>query len=242
MNCKFLYIAQVMIIISICSCDDRAQRFFDLDTAPKISILNARYFGENENYIIDSLKVGENTSNRQYLFKLMIEDAENNAANIRYEHVAGMGQLNFGNSEINRNEFPLLYNEKSLDLRYQPFTELSVLKIILSDKLGKEDSLFLEIRTFDNLPPIAKLKIEEYQVNSRFEYLIDASNSQDLDTDYGGKIVKYHYKINQKAFVSLDPEAKFIFPGPGNYSIHVAVEDNDAVMSEEVSQVLTIPE
>jgi|GEM_PF-2786812 len=237
----FIQIVTLTLIIICTSCDDREESFFELDTAPKITILDARYFGDVENYVIDSLKTSSTNGLGNYQFRLLVEDKENNASNIRYETVAGIAQLIYGDSDLTSNEALDLKDRKVLELTYKPFTELSILNIILSDKLGKEDSVYLEVRTFDNLPPIARLEVREFKVNSQYEYLLDASQSIDLDEFYGGEIVKYRYKINQKEFTSFDAEARFIFPGSGNYAISVSVEDNDGVISESANQILTIP-
>ena len=82
----------------------------------------------------------------------------------------------------------------------------------------------------------ARLEISELKLDSNFEYLLDASKSYDQDEDYGGKIVKYRFTINNtKEIVTSKSAIPVIFPGKGNYSISVVVEDNDHSQSEAVT-------
>ena len=220
------------------ACDNRDEAFFDLDTAPVLSFEKPHAIEDDMPFMIDSVKTSPPTS--AYLFRLLIQDQENNVSTFSYEFETGSGQLEYLGLPVMGTAMISGDNQK-LELTYLPKSELSIILITVQDKIGKFATVKLELRTFYNLAPVARVNISEFAINSKYEYLIDASASKDADEAFGGKIVRYRYNINSKKEIITSKNAiPVIFPGEGTYSVTVVVEDNDNMASDPVITKLTI--
>ena len=111
------------------------------------------------------------------------------------------------------------------------------LDFIARDSFGARGKASVRIEAFENIPPVAVMKVTKTGQLSPYEILVDAANSFDPDKAYGGGIVRYKYKIgNDYEIQTTESRIKYILPGPGIRKIAVKVQDNEGAWSKEVTQ------
>lgn len=222
----------LLCLLSAIGCDNRDETFLELDTAPIVKFEKQHSIENEVPVLFDSLKISKSNPAGVYVFRLLLQDEENNISHLSYAMESGIGQLEYSGVPVVGNT-SISGDRQRVELRYLPTSSLSTLIITIHDEIGKFATAKLELRTFENIAPIAELSVNELKVNNPYEYLIDASDSRDGDEDFGGKILKYRYSINDvKEFNEQDSSVPFIFPGPGTYLVTVVVEDNDNATSE----------
>lgn len=101
----------------------------------------------------------------------------------------------------------------------------------LEDRVGQKSPVYTFVSAgFDKLPPIATFSLKKIALISTYEYEIDASGSYDQDRKYGGRIVQYIYKIDNKVTrISKNNKLRYSFPGEGTYQVSLIVRDNDGL-------------
>ena len=112
--------------------------------------------------------------------------------------------------------------------------------MIAADEFFETDTVSIQLSAFKNLAPKAHLEIRQVGILSRFEYILDATNSKDMDEEFGGGISVYEFLINAQVIEREDPELQFIFSKEGVVVLGLRVRDNDGVWSERIEEVTFI--
>jgi hypothetical protein len=115
----------------------------------------------------------------------------------------------------------------------------SLLHFTMVDDNKEIREVFLNVATFDNLPPVARLQITSINQIASSEYLFDAGNSYDKDGPYGGYIANYQFTIGDKVFSTTSSSMKWIFTAPGTYIVGLKVTDGDGA-SQSISNTLIV--
>lgn len=141
-------------------------------------------------------------------------------------------------------EFPIVFEnneEISFNILANEIGDYPV-ELFITDELGNTSRAIVTIDAFVNMNPIAVLtkEAEAYGIPSPSVYQINANQSYDQDSDWGGSIVQYVWKIdNGQEFITETPYFRQSFNN-GGYSISLYVVDNDGEKSETVQEVITI--
>src|SRR5690606_22756693 len=120
------------------------------------------------------------------------------------------------------------------------------IKFIGEDLYGNKGEAEVKLTVFDNLPPVAKLKIQNAGNLIPKERIIDASASYDKDAKYGGYITHYKYLFSssvnqlQDSIVTVHPSVRYIFPKSGIYTVQIEVVDNNGASSQTVLETITV--
>ena len=111
----------------------------------------------------------------------------------------------------------------------------------IGDRVDEQIFSF-RVVAFDNMLPVAQLKINTVALNSPYEIEISAIESYDQDEKYGGEIVEWeymvgsYYKYNTTEYSSI----YHILPTTGTYTISLRVKDNDGVWSNTVYESVSL--
>jgi hypothetical protein len=97
------------------------------------------------------------------------------------------------------------------------------------DSYGKESLAKLKLYRYRNLAPVAKLKIAGNE-----SITLDASESFDGDSRFGGKITRYYFNINGFVIDDNLKRINYIFETTGVKSIKLMVQDNEGMWSNEI--------
>ncbi len=97
------------------------------------------------------------------------------------------------------------------------------------DSYGKEASAKLKLYRFKNLSPAAVLKIAGNE-----SITLDASESYDRDSRFGGSVTRYYFNINGFVIDDNMKRVNYIFETPGIKTIKLMVQDNEGQWSNEI--------
>ena len=206
----------VFIAIALASCDSSEDMFKDTDKAPIVNIKGDRHtsFGKHQN---DSLKLIK----LYYYLEYKVEDEENIELEVQIDSIFRY--------EI-KNDKIILGATK---------TGSSNIYITATDSWGKQDKVTFNLTCFNNLTPVATLKVEPL-TNAR-EYKLDASASYDMDAKYGGKINLYRFYVNDKEIEkTYHSDMSYTFPKNGEYKVGVQVKDNNDEWSRLIQKTIII--
>jgi hypothetical protein len=235
------YCILTILSIALFSCNTRKDYFETINEDPKSSEVEIRtntgnYIEQGNMVVIrDTLKTA---SSSNYDFKVIIGDEANKFFIDQVNRQGG------GNSTINgayTNE--QVYQEtKELNISFFPnSTGNHVIDYEVKDVYGKVTIVRLELFTFWNQNPVAKLDFENTQLFDPNEYRISAERSYDRDYRYGGFISEYEFKIGLYYTVtSSNNYINHIFSESGTYAIRIRVKDNNGDWSDEVSKIIII--
>lgn len=150
--------------------------------------------------------------------------------------------------------FPAQKNTR-LELSFLPDTEKGevIYKLIFAARsrhgiVSKINVSTLTIKTYQNLPPVAKLTVTPDASSSKFNYNFDVTGSFDQDKGYGGILKRYKYTVTGTSYLHvflLEPSQKpypYSFPNTGTFSVSLSVQDNNGEWSPPVEQKITIPQ
>ena len=105
--------------------------------------------------------------------------------------------------------------------------------VVVKDPYGMSDKVHINLDVFDNYKPVA---IFDIKVSGNI-LKIDASNSYDQDSLYGGKIVSYKFTVNGNTWERVSSVFYHdILNDIDYYNINLVVKDNDNALSEMYSQ------
>lgn len=220
----------VLFIFIGISCDSRKDSLEAFNEAPLFTDGD-----ETVMSLTDSLKLSQGV----YILSVDALDPNNNLMSVTFDQILGSGQfvINGNNIETGITEF----NEVINQLGYDPINDGKHEAVItLTDQFGLSASLDFDLVAFDNLPPVAIVVIENPSGVGPFERLINASDSFDNDSRFGGRIVEYEYSFLGIIHNTDDDRQTVIFPLSGNYQIIVRVLDNDGVWSSPVAMSIPI--
>jgi PKD repeat protein len=202
------------------SCSDKYESLYDLDTPPTIR-LSANTINVNAG----------NVSGGKLL--LVCSDRENNQMNFRVVDTShGKVSVFFDKKEIYNEAVPIIGDTTKVYIVPKQLGSY-LLKFVVNDRFGKQDSANLLVKSGANQPPNAMLQVKN--ITGR-EYLLDASGSNDPD----GTIQSFHYQINGSVITTSSSTLKHIFYNAGTYEIKLYVEDYGGNKSSEITQTITV--
>ena len=102
------------------------------------------------------------------------------------------------------------------------------------DPYSKETTCKLSLNVFWNLKPVA---VFEYSISSNI-LSIDASESYDQDSEYGGSIVDYKFLLDGNEFILQTPYFNQNIDPEKIHIIKLQVRDNDAEWSALISDII----
>lgn len=235
---KFIYIATVLLSLTLFSCSDRYQSFEEDNSAPNIAIA----FAGTQDFspILDTrVKISLKSSLKVADVVLDVSDLDGDIQSLTYNFLAGDGIVSQNNSPIEQIDF----TQEIINVQVEPTTTgTNRIEFIVTDQFSNSSRVTLEIEAFINDEPIAVLsdRLEDLGVVDPFEFRINASDSFDQDGSIGGGIQFYRYTVQGNTHTSTESSIPVIFPGSGNYTITLQVQDSDGVWSDEVERTYTI--
>jgi len=212
------------------SCANRKDYITSLDIKPDIKIKEGDSLIK---FYQDSVKL--NPTLKGYSSIDLIFSGKDGISGLNFSKVSGNGYLRYKNDSITGNSLNPMDGE--IVLKYIPIgVGISEYHFRVKDRFQGIDSCIFKILSFKNLPPVGKFSLYPIRIVDPFEYVLDATGSYDTDQNYGGGIISYIFFINGQTIKTSNPVIKFIFPGPGQYSISLQVVDNDNALSNIISQ------
>jgi hypothetical protein len=207
-----------VFFLLVTSCDDTTDYWYEINETPVITLRKYNN-GSYTNNLYDSLKLGFRNYEAQYIV------VDSNETTISYNYQQG-----FGNVTINEIVNAITINADSLGVHIINFNALDI--------LNKEGSAILTLEVFNNLAPVCLFDVTN---RTDYEVFIDASNSYDADSKFGGEIQFYKYKIGSFETSPIELSSIYYqFSNAGSYQIKVSVQDNNGVWSEINTQTITV--
>jgi len=128
--------------------------------------------------------------------------------------------------------FAYSYNEVSKTFLLDGEKEgMATATICVKDSYGKETNKNLIFTFIENLPPVAKIQVEQVGISENREVQVNATGSYDKDARLGGSIILYEYNLDGYIFTTPSSLINYIFPTTGVKIISVRVKDNNNVWS-----------
>ena len=220
-------VTSILLFLSLTavSCSDRYEYFEKVNQPPSL------YFVKNNDLtpeLTDSIKISRHP---YYPIKIQVTDSTSEIASLKFEVARGNGEMFYKNNVLKSNN--LNTHNSSISLKWVPADSgVHELAFIATDRFKKSKKATLRLFCFNNLPPVARLNVIPLQKESRFEYLLDASESYDQDQNWGGYIISYRFQINGVTISTTEPSVKYIFPSPGTYSVYLSVKDEQGELSD----------
>lgn len=228
MKLKTIYF--ILLPIILFSCENRGEFIKEISVKPTVKSIK-----NNIELLNDSLKISIKSPTKTLLFDLEIE-GNNVEKTVNYQIVNPSGALLING--LNQN---ILVGSGNVSLKngkhtvsYSPtMLGKAILYFNVNDNIGNTVSNKIEITSFDNITPIAKLKATKViDANMPLTYTISASESVDGDAKFGGSIQAYQFIIEGKTFpLQTSPTLMWSFGSPGDYSITVICIDSDNAQS-----------
>lgn len=232
----FLLIVVIMLFIQ---CDDKIEALENLNQAPQVE-----YFSRSttnwitaSDTIVDVAKVYTNQNNINYAVAIRSMDANNNFESIAITEAESGGKFFLDENEFTENTVVSL-DSFSLAYRYYK-PEKREFIVGSKDDFGLLKNIVFQITFLENKTPIANLEIRSINRNSKNEYILDASKSEDKDKELGGFIIEYEYTINDVVINNPSNQIYHVFI-PGTHTIGLRVKDNDGFWSKQVIKSLLI--
>lgn len=197
-------------MFSLASCDNREDPYSGYNDAPSITVMKLTD-SEATLSIKDSVKLGN-----EYRLKYFLTDEEK--LDIKIEK-----------------DFPTdsVYIDKEYIIITSENEGYRNILLRAKDSFGREGTANIQLFCFQNLRPVCKGIVSKTATLSDNEVEINLSESFDLDSRWGGKIIQYEYKI-QNNYLARNylSSIKYIFESKGQKKITVRVQDNDNVWSD----------
>ena len=222
------------------SCDTTEDWFVEeVNDQPRISFT---FLDNDIENVVDSIKYS-NRIRESYFVNVTVKDPEFNIDFVYFDLISGQGDVVSGGNYTNAFIDPEdeVQGKYSFEFRANGLGIHEIL-IIAQDTFGESDSVSVKLTAFDNLAPVAKLDAKLVGILSRLEYVLDASNSYDRDSGFGGEIVEYEYSINSQVIIRGKEEERLthIFSEEGVAVLSLRVKDNDGIWSERFETIRNI--
>ena len=231
---KTLKLISVLAVL-LTACDSTYEDLHKINRDPRITFT---YLSNELTSTLDSVKNSSRlkTPYDQYF---TVEDDDNNLVEVYYKVRSGTGNVfsngNYTNRTLSKNSngiYHLQYRPKGLGYHQ--------IEVYALDQLNGETKVTIDLISFDNIKPVARLDVTPKRLLGKYEYRINGSESFDVDGIYGGAIELYQFNINSQVIELRQPELSYVFGGEDIYSIGLRVMDNDGVWSERTEQLYSI--
>ncbi|RAI96998.1 hypothetical protein LX64_05178 [Chitinophaga skermanii] len=231
------YLIGFLMCYCLVGCDNREESLSELNSPPEI-FLQAQAGGPETKELIDSVKLS-NTQFGYLPIVIRVQDLNSNIKSLRMSMVSGDGLLKQNDDEFT--DTIRILGNKGIYKFIPAHPGAIIVRFVVTDYFNQRDSAQLKVFAFNNLAPIANLRIDPIGEVERFEYLLDGSLSYDPDKNLGGGLTKYIFIVNNTTIAETRSSAiPFIFPSPGAYICKLRVVDNDGAVSKEVVQSIQI--
>ncbi|PYF68431.1 PKD domain-containing protein [Pedobacter nutrimenti] len=218
----------------VAGCDKREDYFVKNALPPDIGIQRGDQLFLN---LSDSVKVIR-ADQKYYPIELKLGSVNSEINSLTYQITQGKGEIEYREKPISGNSLPSEYN--TVIVKYIPESlGQHQIQFTATNRFGAKQILNTRILFFNNIPPIAALKIDP--TDNPKEFIINGEGSTSGDAKFGGYLVKYAIKVNDQEFILKSPKMHYIFPQSGEYTITLKVYDNDGA-SNEVQQKLIVKE
>jgi hypothetical protein len=209
---RFCLLSLLLVNLMFC-CFPPEEYFENVNAVPAFTIISG---GDSLKSLTAKHKLSEANSYFQFYYSLS-DDQEDE---FQMVSISKSGVLeNDAANELIR-YYPSEYGFHSFD-------------VVVKDPYGMSDKVHLNLDVFDNYKPVAIFDISV----SGTVLKIDASNSYDQDSLYGGKIVSYRFTVNGNTWERESPILYHdIFSDIDYYNISLVVRDDDNALSEMYSQ------
>lgn len=227
---------KLLIVISsvalLASCDNRKEFLKTLNPLPELQLTSIG----GRTAVLDSIKYSLKSNKKTASFSVVVGgNNQDKEVTIKAVNALGLLTLNGVNAEGTHT-----LKTGTQTLSFTPSaTGKTLLNVSVKDNFNNIKEANVEVVTFDNLLPVARLSIQNIEVVDEKEYLIDASKSFDSDASFGGFIATYKYRIGNNVFTSDKSSIRWIFPKAGNYEVGVTVRDSDGGTSS-YSTIFTV--
>jgi len=221
------------------SCDERGQLFEELNDAPVVNFNGTDGFvalSDSMKTILGEIKVDV----ERYSITINVFDVNDNISTVEYRRLEGNGNLYNNGEEITDDKLPLAENG-DVTFEYEPLVYgRHLFQIVVSDSFDETANVEIELIVFENLSPVAVYNSSVVGEFDKYHWRIDASESFDRDSKYGGAIIQYEYTVEGVLRRTGDNVKEHIFPAPGTYPVRVRVMDNNGVWSAYVDDNVVI--
>jgi hypothetical protein len=217
---KIILLSSVICAILIISCNNRDDYFYNITSGPVLEVYNPVSQSLTTGNFSDSAKIG-------VMYSTNFTMSAQTSASVTANELQGSDSLGVTGDKI----------------YIMPKSEgLSKIAITATDKLSKTSSVNLDLTVFRNLLPIVVFTATQVQGGlSPYEINIDASQSYDKDSKWGGRVVAYKFKINTNYDVTTPLSSiRYIFDSAGQKEITVSVQDNNGDWSAEQTVYLVV--
>lgn len=225
-----------MLTVSLLGCGGITEALEGLNDAPSINFLVTE---DGSTVLYDSIKVSLKTGQEFYDFEVSVYDVNENLSRVYYEKVSGLGEMYKDGNLLPTNNIG--FEDNTIKFSYRPDNAgLHEIRLRVEDTFGQSNGATIQLVAFENLPPVANLRVQKLAQKDEFEYRLRADESFDRDSKYGGQIALYEFTINDVIYEMVANEKKHIFPESDVYEIFLRVKDNDGVWSERVGGSFTV--
>lgn len=206
----------LMSIIIYTSCNETTDYFLELNQPPKTHIIINNQV-DSIGYK-DSIKIEGNP----ILFEIEIEDEENLEPYISYDTT----------------KLEITHNEQYDNYQIRAIGEgKSTVEYQVTDAFNETISYKMELVSFKNLLPECNFEVSK---QDQYTIKVDATDSFDRDSKFGGYIEEYEYNLNGYEFTTNRSEIYYTFGTTGNKNIKVRVKDNNEAWSSWKQQYFEI--
>lgn len=206
-------------ILFFASCDDTSDYWNEINDTPLITLKKYNNGGSYSNNLYDSLKLDFGNYEIQYNI------VDSNKTVISYNYQQGLGIVS-----INEIVKKITIETDSLGVH--------IINFNATDILNKQGSAILTLEVFNNLSPVCLFDVTN---RANHEIFIDASESYDRDSKFGGEIQYYKYIIGDFETNPIKLNSIYYqFTNAGSYQVQVSVQDNNGIWSEINSKTVNV--
>lgn len=231
---KTLFLLTVLAAITASSCNKKNRKEDEIGTpfdknAPAIQV-------KDEDKLRDTFKF---RSDNLYTFEFSIKDdqKERQLAASKVEN----GLVLYKDNILNNTSVDISGVESgTLQFRALKSGFYSFV-LTAKDPQGLSSNALVELNALENMLPISVLDLKQTNTVAPHQVKINAADSYDADTRWGGKVTKYEYDI--EGFYKTETVRNaidFIFPKSGVYKVALRVLDNDNAWSAPVTRLITV--
>jgi len=210
---RIKYIAGILLLVFLhFSCEQPKDYFDRNNNDPKVSLKTSTGYSPE---LSDLHKLSSRT-NYECIFKYIDDQS---FESLEVDFISGNGSWKSEDSSFFY--LPDTTGQHNLVLRFL-------------DPYSKETTCKLALNVFWNLKPVA---VFEYSISNNI-LSIDASESYDQDSEYGGKIIDYKFVLDGNEFFLSSPQFNQNIDPEKIHIIKLQVRDNDGEWSTLISDII----